>query len=27
VRNERVPAGAPPPDATCLTISEVARVL
>ncbi len=27
VRNERVPAGAPPPDATCATISDVARVL
>lgn len=27
VRRERVPAGAPPPDATCDTISDVARVL
>jgi 2-haloacid dehalogenase len=27
VRDERVPAGAPPPDATCATISDVARVL
>ena len=27
VRNERVPEGAPPPDATCFTISDVARVL
>jgi putative hydrolase of the HAD superfamily len=27
VRNERVPAGAPPPDVTCATISDVARLL
>ena len=27
VRNETVPQGAPPPDATCETISDVARVL